>query len=163
MKNLLLMRHAKSSWKNESLTDHDRPLNARGKRDAPRIGRLLIEQNIVPDWIVCSTAKRARRTAALVADAAEFQGEMQLTDDLYHASPMEILEVVRRLDSQSSAVLVIAHNPGLEQLVDILTVLDEPFPTAALAQLHCDIPNWSTAHHQMPARLIHLWRPREIG
>ncbi|MFG0335704.1 MAG: SixA phosphatase family protein, partial [Maioricimonas sp. JB049] len=84
MKTLLLMRHAKSSWADPSKADHDRPLNARGKRDAPRMGQWLLEQNLVPDRIVSSTARRARKTASRVASGCGYTAEIVHERALYH-------------------------------------------------------------------------------
>ena len=77
MKTLLLLRHAKSSWDNSELADHDRPLNGRGRRDAPRMGQLLAQHDLTPDLIVTSAARRAATTAELVALAAEYGGDIQ--------------------------------------------------------------------------------------
>ena len=85
MKTLLLLRHAKSSWKESSLTDHDRPLNDRGQRDAARMGQLLTDEDLLPDLILLSTATRARTTAELVAASSGFDGEIRLDGELYHA------------------------------------------------------------------------------
>ncbi|MCA9071607.1 MAG: histidine phosphatase family protein, partial [Planctomycetaceae bacterium] len=95
MKTLFLMRHAKSSWKDESLPDHDRPLNKRGKRDAPRMGQLLLEQGVHPDRWLSSTALRARRTAELLAETLQFAGEIEFRSELYHAEPEQFLSVIR--------------------------------------------------------------------
>nr|NIL98123.1 hypothetical protein [Planctomycetales bacterium]NIP70269.1 hypothetical protein [Planctomycetales bacterium] len=94
MKTLLLLRHAKSSWDDSALDDHDRPLNKRGKRDAPRMGQLLVQQDLVPDCILTSTARRARKTAEAVAKACG--GVVPLTEmpELYHATAEEIVGVV---------------------------------------------------------------------
>ena len=93
MKTLLFLRHAKSSWKQTDVADHDRPLNKRGKQDAPRMGILLRQQQLTPDVIVSSTAARARCTADAVADACAFDGVVQLEPQLYLAAPAEILDV----------------------------------------------------------------------
>src|SRR3954467_7006421 len=121
MKTLLLMRHAKSSWKDDSLDDHDRPLNKRGKRDAPRMGELLREQKLVPDYIVSSSARRARKTADAVALAAEFRGETRITGELYMVQPGKMLEVLSQTPEAYNSVLLIAHNPGAEELLEQLT------------------------------------------
>ena len=85
MKTLLILRHAKSSWKHEQISDHDRPLNKRGKRDAPRIGRLLRDRNLAPELIISSTAKRARKTAAKAARECCYEGVIELCGELYLA------------------------------------------------------------------------------
>ena len=91
MKTLLLLRHAKSSWSQGVASDHDRPLNGRGERAAPLMGRLIRHHELVPDIVVTSTAVRAKRTADLVADACGYQDSIHTNDDLYHASTAEWL------------------------------------------------------------------------
>ena len=94
MKTLLLLRHAKSSWSHGVASDHDRPLNGRGERAAPLMGRLIRHHELVPDIVVSSTARRAHRTADLVADACGYEKEIRATGDLYHASTAEWVSVV---------------------------------------------------------------------
>src|SRR5688500_15561286 len=110
MKTLLLLRHAKSSWKDDSLDDHDRPLNERGKQEAPRMGQLLLDEQLLPDIILSSDAKRARRTVEKVCDAAGYRGETVLTSELYLANAAGYLKVLSRLPEHVSRVLVVGHN-----------------------------------------------------
>ena len=117
MKTLLILRHAKSSWKNTGLADHDRPLTKRGKRDAPRMGRLLRDENLTPDLIVSSTAKRALDTAEAVAEASGYEGEVESRPEFYMAGPEAYLRALRALSDDYECVMVIGHNPGLEELV----------------------------------------------
>src|SRR4051812_39488673 len=135
MKTLLLLRHAKSSWKNESLDDHDRPLNERGKKEAPKMGQLLLEQHLLPDLIVSSDAKRCRRTVERVCDAAGYRGETILSRELYLAKPATYFKVLARLSEPIPCVLVVGHNPGMEELLETLSERYEPMTTAALAHL----------------------------
>ena len=121
MKTLLILRHAKSSWKHPDLSDHGRPLNKRGKRDAPKIGYLLKEKDLVPDLIISSTAVRAERTAKMVAKASKYKGNVTLSDSLYAAGPDAYIDVIRNLQDKYNTVLVIGHKPGLEELVKILS------------------------------------------
>ena len=164
MRRLLLLRHAKSSWKEEGRSDHDRPLNRRGHRDAPVMGALLARQAIVPDRIVSSTALRARTTAEEVAQAAGFDGETQQDPRLYLADPETILEVVRECPDDAETVLVVAHNPGMQSLAVLLarSPEPEPFPTAALAQIDVQVDTWRRCRLGVPARLAGLWRPKEL-
>jgi phosphohistidine phosphatase len=162
MKTVLLMRHAKSSWDEPGVPDHDRPLNSRGKRDAPRVGRLLKEQGLRLDQIVSSTAKRARKTAQKVAEACEFAGEIALTDQLYLAAPQAYVHYLQGLTDDCQTVLVVGHNPGLEGLLDLLTGRYEPLPTAALAHVAFDIDSWHELSPQRPGSLLNLWRPKEL-
>ncbi len=162
MKTLLILRHAKSSWKQPGLADHDRPLNRRGNRDAPRVGRLLRRQALTPDLIVSSTAERARVTAAQVAEGAGYGGPVELDRQLYLADPEAIVDVVRGLGGEASRVLVVGHNPGLQELVARLTGKDEVLPTAALAQIELPIAGWAELRTSSRGRLAALWRPKEL-
>ncbi len=162
MKTLLILRHAKSSWKHAGLADHDRPLNRRGDRDAPRVGLLLRRQALTPDLIISSTAERARSTAAQVADRSGYGGPVELRRQLYLAEPEAIVDVVRSLGSEASRVLVVGHNPGLEELVARLSGHAEVLPTAALAQIELPIAEWAALRAFTPGRLVGLWRPKEL-
>ena len=162
MKTLLILRHAKSSWRDESLTDHDRPLNERGKRDAPLMGRLLRAQGLEPDAVVCSTAKRARKTASKVIAAGDYGVTVELRKELYHASPDVYIEVLQEQADPCSCVMVVGHNPGMEGLLAILTRRDEMFPTAALAQVELPIDRWRDLAMNTHGTLVQLWRPKEL-
>ena len=161
-KTLLVLRHAKSSWKHRELADHDRALNKRGKRDAPRMGKLLAQRKLRPDLIVSSTAKRARRTADEASDRCAYDGTVQLERKLYLAGPGAIIEVLRRVGGSARRVLLVGHNPGLEELVTRLTGRAEMLPTAALVQISLPIPSWKNLRSSTEGRLVNLWRPREL-
>lgn len=162
MKTLLLLRHAKSSWKDTDLDDHDRPLNKRGKRDAPRMGQLLRDEQLLPDLIVCSSAKRTWRTAELVAEAAGYRGETRITSDAYEASAAKLLTLIQSFTDSAQRILLIGHNPGLEELLEQLTGQYRPLSTAALARLEIPCEKWSEINFQTRAELQHLWQPREL-
>ena len=174
IKTLLILRHAKSSWKFPDLADHDRPLNKRGKRDAPKIGKLLKEKDLVPDLIISSTAVRAERTAKMVAKASKYKGKVTLTDSLYAAGPDAAgpdaagpdayIDALRNLQNKYNTVLVIGHNPGLEELVKILSGEEyHVMPTCALAHIRLDIQSWSDIVQMTgKGRLVRLWNPHEL-
>lgn len=161
-KTVLILRHAKSSWANGTLADHDRPLNARGNRDAPRMGRLLRREGLLPDLIITSTARRARATAELVGAAAGYEGEIEATRDFYLAPPPAYVRRLRALPSHVGRVLVVGHNPGMEELVEVLVGAEERFPTAALAQVALPIASWSELTLRTAGELLNLWRPKEL-
>ena len=144
MKTLYLMRHAKSSWKDHHLADHQRPLNQRGKKAAPEMGRRLKKKGVQLDAIVSSDAIRAMDTAAAVAEILELPPKaIRHTGDLYHATPDQILDVVYRLKNQWNQVMVVGHNPGLTELVQRL--YPEPIasvPTAGIVELRFDVSSW---------------------
>jgi phosphohistidine phosphatase len=162
MKLLLILRHAKSSWKNPGLDDHDRPLNKRGRRDAPRMGRLLQHEDLLPDLILSSTAVRARTTAEMVADTSCYEGTLELTPELYGAEPEVYIDLLGRLDDDYNNVMVVGHNPSLEQLLQTLTGTEETLPTAALAKVELEIDAWSELDGSRRGSLVQLWRPREL-
>lgn len=161
MKTLLILRHAKSSWKDAGLLDHDRPLNKRGKRDAPRVGELILQQGLVPDLIVSSTAKRARNTAKRVAKACGYTGEIQLTPQFYHAPAGIYIEILNNLLDDYSRVMVIGHNPGMEELVARLA-RSCTMPTAALANVSLPIIRWSELNGTTKGKLVNVWYPRDL-
>ena len=161
MRTLLVLRHGKSSRKHTNLSDHDRPLSKRGKRDAPRVGQWLRSRRLSPGAIISSTAKRARRTAEEVAQSSTFNGRVQLESRLYLADPATILDVVRGADAEAKRVLVVGHNPGLEELVARLTGNDEHLPTATLAQISLPIDQWRDLLLLTEGQLVSLWRPEE--
>ncbi len=162
MKELLILRHAKSSWADERLADHDRPLNARGERDAPRMGAFLRAEDLVPDLIVSSSAKRARKTAEAVADACGYEGDVRLSRHLYGAGPSVYLAVARACDDDVQRLMLVGHNPGIEELVELLSASYERMPTAALAHFELAVATWSAFTSIRTARLVNLWLPREL-
>ena len=163
MKTLMLLRHAKSSWDDESLSDHDRPLNRRGKKDAPAMGRLLLRENLVPETILSSTAVRARKTAEAVAKALKRKNGVTLLESLYLAPAGKLLaEAQAHAPEPTLRVLLVAHNPGMEDLVEILSGRRERFPTAALAVFELGIDRWAELALGVETKLVHLFRPKEL-
>jgi phosphohistidine phosphatase len=162
MKTLLLLRHAKSSWKHPELPDHDRPLNKRGKQDAPRIGGIVRDKGLVPDLIMSSTAKRARKTAKIVAKTCGYAGEVELTPAFYHAGPRTYIEVLSHLSDDYQRIMLVGHNPGMEELLGMLIGKIEPIPTATLALVLLPLAQWRELNHETTGKLINLWRPGEF-
>jgi phosphohistidine phosphatase len=162
MKTLLLLRHAKSSWKHPEMADHDRPLNKRGKQAAPLMGELLQNEDLIPDFILCSSAVRAHRTALLVAKACGYKGEIKLTRELYLAEPEDYVEVLRQVDEKHARVLVVGHNPGLESLIEALTGEAIAMPTASLAYLELSLQRWRDLDMDTECKLVNVWRPKEL-
>ena len=162
MNTLLILRHGKSSWDDPSLDDHDRPLNRRGIRDAPRMGRVLREQSLVPDCILSSTALRARSTVEMVIEASGYEGKVELSRDLYHADPGTWVEMLRMVPEALHRVLIVGHNPTLEDLLELLTRQYEQMPTAALACVELPLDQWSQLRTDTRGNLLHIWRPREL-
>jgi phosphohistidine phosphatase len=162
MKILLVLRHAKSSWNDPALDDHERPLNRRGRRDAPRMGELVREYGLMPDVVISSDAVRARLTTEAMAEALHYAGEILVDQRLYMASPDDILSLLRRVRQNAETVMIVGHNPGLEDLVEQLTGERQDLPTAALAQIVLPIDRWRDLTLSTRGTLMGHWRPKEL-
>jgi phosphohistidine phosphatase len=145
MKNLIVIRHAKSSWGDPALADFDRPLNKRGKRDAPLMGGILKSRGLIPDRVVSSPAKRARKTAKLIAGEIGYDTEaIDLKENLYLAEMPVLIELIRGLDDAWNRVYLIGHNPGLIDLVGRLageTITH--LPTCGVASIEFEVDSWT--------------------
>ncbi len=165
---LLILRHAKSAWDTPAATDFDRPLNRRGKRDAPRIGAWLYEQGYLPDHVVASPARRARQTVRRVCKALGIDpGGIDWQERVYLAGLPTLLEVLSGCPSTARRVLLVGHNPGLEELLEYLggTLLDPPpggkrLPTATVARLALP-DDWGRLASGC-GRLLAWIRPRDL-
>ena len=168
MKTLFILRHAKSSWHDAELSDYDRPLNKRGKRDAPRMGEHLRQYGLIPDLILTSSAKRARKTASKVAKACGYTRKVKRLDAFYHAPPGVYFETLQALPDTYPRVMVIGHNPTMEQLVMHLTGQIERMPTTALAHIELTIQRWeeldfySGLQTHPIGSLVNLWTPKTL-
>jgi phosphohistidine phosphatase len=162
MKTLLVLRHAKSSWSDPARDDHERPLNKRGRRDGPRMGELVREYGLIPDVVISSDAVRARLTARAVAEKARYGGEILLDRRLYLGSPADILSLLRTVRENAQTVMIVGHNPGLEELVERLTGERQDLPTAALAQIVLPIDRWRDLNLSTRGSLAGHWRPKEL-
>ena len=162
MKTLLILRHAKSSWNYPELSDYDRPLNARGKRDAPRMGKHLREQRLIPDSILTSSAKRARKTASRVAKACGYTRKVKKLDVFYDTVVGVYFEALQTLPDKYERVMVVGHNPTMEQLVGSLTGQARRMPTAALAHIELPIQHWEALDLNTVGTLVNLWTPKTL-
>jgi len=145
MKTLFLLRHAKSSWKDKTLTDFERPLNSRGRKAAETMSVFFKQEKVIPDLILCSCATRARQTADILVRAARLQTDLRFDERIYEASVSRLLEVITQIEKTARSVLIVGHNPGLEELLSALTTQTETMPTAALAKISFKISNWNNA------------------
>lgn len=162
MKTLYLLRHAKSSWTDASLRDFDRPLNDRGNEAAPLVGRYIREQKLKVDLLFSSPAVRARQTAALVKESAGLSAELLYDERIYEADAARLLEVVTQAGESADALMLVGHNPGLEQLLKLLTGEERQMQTAALACVALDVETWGKVR-AAAGRLEWLVRPKELG
>jgi phosphohistidine phosphatase len=165
MKRLYLLRHAKSSWKDTTLLDHDRPLAGRGRRAAKAIGRHLREQSIEPQLVLCSSARRARETLERLALAVS---TVRVEDDLYAASATQLLDRLHDVPDTVESVMLIGHNPGLQELAldlarpsSVTDDLAAKYPTAALATLQFTVSTWCDLDRES-GELVALVRPRDL-
>ncbi len=142
MKELLIMRHAKSSWDLPYSTDFDRPLSKRGQKAAPRMGEFLAERDLLPDLIVSSPAARAKETAELFIEAADYDGEIEFESGIYHAYADDLVTVVQSLPDEMDRVMLVGHNPGFETLVEQLCGGAVRMPTAAIAYIWLSAASW---------------------
>jgi phosphohistidine phosphatase len=126
------------------------------------MGQLLAEESLLPELILCSSAKRCRKTAEHVIAESGYRGETRITGELYEAGAEKLRETLAGLPGEPPAVLLIAHNPGLEELLEELIEVYTPLTTAALAQIELTIHHWSELDEKTRGRLINLWQPREL-
>jgi phosphohistidine phosphatase len=162
MKSILILRHAKSSWGHPEVNDHDRPLNKRGKRDAPLMGELLYNEHLIPEFIISSDAKRARLTAKIVAKAAGYNGKIALNQSLYAGRPAAYVRVLRDMPNEYSRVLMVGHNPALEELVSILTGENHSLSTCSLVHIQIRINKWTELENKTKGKLSGIWHPRNL-
>jgi phosphohistidine phosphatase len=165
MKTLLLMRHAKSSWKESNIPDHDRPLNRRGKHDAPLMGKLLRDQKINLDLIISSTALRAETTANLIAKAVRYKGKIILDKSVYNAEPMHLLNLLSNSSDEYNSILLVGHNPTMEETVQMITNSPEiTMATCAIAHLTLSIDAWTDLKEKQTfsSKLENFWTPKEL-
>lgn len=153
MLTLCLLRHAKSSWKNPSLPDRDRPLATRGITDAPRMGKAMAEHGIAPELVLCSSARRTRDTLDLVLPELRVEPKVVYEDALYHASPETMLEMLHDVQPGANRVMLVGHNPELQSFaLDLVGAgpkhfrdrLRTKYPTAALAVINFAAGLWKS-------------------
>ena len=145
MKTLLILRHAKAVSKDPTLPDHDRPLDKLGEDDALFMGKLMKDKDVIPSLIISSTANRAKATAELVAKGCGYQGDIVLNPSLYEAKPKDYLAILDTLSDKYSTVLIVGHNPTVENTVHMLTNSSDVIVILSCALAHLSIPieKWS--------------------
>jgi phosphohistidine phosphatase len=151
MLTLSLLRHAKSSWKDPTIPDHDRPLNTRGKTEAPLMGKAVAKHGLAPDLVLCSTARRTRDTLELVLPELKKEPKIVYEDGLYHGTPQEMLDLLRQVPPSASQVLLVGHNPELQSFaLDLIGSgakhlkdrLETKYPTAGLVVVRFQAGDW---------------------
>lgn len=144
-KTLYLVRHAKSSWKNEGLTDEERPLNKRGKHDAPFMGSLLRQRNEIPELLVSSPAKRALSTAKLYAGELGYSKEnIVVIEELYMADVSDFIKIMKDINDSVNRVMLFSHNPGITYFVNYISGSNiDNIPTAGTARIDFKMNSWT--------------------
>jgi phosphohistidine phosphatase len=137
-------------------------LNKRGKKDAPHMGSLLKDKELVPQKILSSPAVRAKMTAESVVEKSGFKGKINYLDGFYLAEPSVYADALKSLPDDVERVMLIGHNPGMEGLVQILSGQVESLPTGAIAYLVIPVKHWSEIDGSTRGEIIQLWRPREL-
>jgi phosphohistidine phosphatase len=161
MKTLFLVRHAKSSWDDTSLPDRDRPLNDRGRRDAPKMGERLAKRDVNPDLILSSPAVRALETAEIIAKKLGYRRKKIVVDDrLYGVAADDLLNLIQKLDDKLQRVMLFGHNPELTELAHRLSSKISHLPTCAVAEFTFDAKSWSKIGKVKPAKVA-LDYPKE--
>lgn len=159
MKTLFLLRHSKSSWKDTRLDDHDRPLNGRGRDEALLVGEYMRQRGLTPAFVAVSTARRAMQTAAEVLGVLRYNGLVRVSRDLYLAEAESLLAFIAKTPARYPNLLVIAHNPGLELLLESLTGQAVPMPTSSLVHIELPIETWRELSPDQNSTLLENWHP----
>lgn len=171
MRRLILFRHAKSDWSDDGLDDHDRGLSARGRKAAGPMGAWLAGRGFRPDLVLCSTARRAKTTWDLAKSAFTPSPKARFERGIYLAPPTALLDQVRSAEADVQTLLIVGHNPGLEQFVELLAskgdpearrALSEKFPTAGIAVIDFPYDDWSKISPN-DGRLDRFVTPRALG
>ena len=144
MKTLYLVRHAKSSWKHPELSDFKRPLNKRGKRDAPVMGRFLRDKDIIPDIIISSPAIRAAKTAKVISDILSYpRSKLIYNDDIYEASTTALFKIVNKIDDRFKSVMLVGHNPAMTYFANTLAnIRIDNIPTCGIVCTKLATSSW---------------------
>lgn len=161
MKRLYILRHAKSSWNDSTLSDFERPLNDRGREAAPFMGELMAKRGWVPGIFFSSPAVRAMQTARFVIDSSGFAPPLVIDERIYEASSQALKQIVTGLDEGHNSAILVGHNPGIEGLIELMTGEKQRMPTAALAIIDIEAESWERAF-ETKAILVETVKPKEL-
>ncbi len=162
MKTLFLLRHAKSSWSDQNLQDFDRPLNARGRKGAELIATFIKKQKVSPDLVISSPAVRARETIEIIVKTVKLPAELRFDQRIYEASALVLIEVISQIEEDKSKVLLVGHNPGMENLLEMLTGQVAQMATCTLARIDLKADRWTKALEGQ-GKLDWQVKPKELG
>ncbi|MDK9693045.1 MAG: histidine phosphatase family protein [Sulfurimonas sp.] len=161
MKKLYIIRHAKSSWKDEALNDFDRPLNKRGKQNAPFMGKRVKERGITPDIIVSSPAMRAKTTAKMIAKEVNYSKDILFNQDIYESSPSRLHEILTNIDNNCGILFLVGHNPSLNMLAGYYVDFSQNIPTCGVVEIEFDCDKWADISAKN-AKFISFDYPKKI-
>ena len=161
---LLVMRHAKSSWSSGVASDHDRPLNGRGRRDAPNMGAHLRRHGLAPEWVLSSDSQRTRETWDGVSTELTDTPHVRFEPSLYHGGYGDLRPLLTEVPADVQNVMALGHNPGWSDLVSILCGAHVSLTTANVAVLRIERPDWTTAAYaEGQWELVALYRPKTLN
>jgi phosphohistidine phosphatase len=162
MKKLLLVRHGKSSWDNPDIADHERPLTTRGKESASTIGKFLKKEDLIPDLIISSTAKRANKTADIIGKKSSYNQKILESEALYSGSSEDYTNIIHEIADKNKTVLLVGHNPVIEDVVERITAEKRIMKTCSLAHIDLSIDSWKNFHYRKKYKLVALINVREL-
>ncbi len=161
---LLLVRHGKSSWKDTGISDQDRPLSKKGMKDATKMGKIIKALSLIPDIIISSSAKRATDTATYISEFCGYNKQIEIDPSLYLSDSRSYINTISTISNSHNRVLIVGHNPTLEELVEVLTKRIEKIPTCALVHININIPEWQLIANigKYDAIIVNIWKPKKI-
>ncbi|EDZ61473.1 phosphoglycerate mutase [Sulfurimonas gotlandica GD1] len=160
MKRLFVIRHAKSSWKDMTLSDFNRPLNKRGSADAPLMGKRLKERDVMPDIILSSPAQRAKTTAEIIASKVNYSKEIVFNDDIYASTEMSLHKIIKNTNDKHKTLFLFGHNPDLNMFVEEYVDFDENIVTCGVVEIEFDCKSWKDISRKK-AKLISFDYPKK--
>lgn len=162
MKTLWLLRHAKSSWSDATLDDHERPLNKQGRGAALAVGKFIKQTKLQPDLVLCSTALRVRETFEIISGVVRLNAKVEYHHSLYLSDRSRLIEHISSLSESLNTIMLVGHNPGMEALLRYLVGVEKRFPTAALAEISMNIESWQQVKSPNIGKLQRLIYPRDL-
>jgi len=160
IKTLYIIRHAKSSWKDLALDDFERPLNKRGKRDAPVMGERLAKNQVMPDIILSSPAKRAKMSAKIIANKVHYDKKIIFKQEIYEADQQTLQKIVNNIDDRYDTAFLVGHNPGLNELAEYYVNYEENLPTCGIIGIAFTCNHWKESNAEN-ARLLSVDYPKK--
>ena len=159
MKKLILMRHAKYDWREAGSSGHSAPLNAQGRKDSLKMGRVLVGERIKMDAIFCSTAQRTRETLSLLLEEFSFESTPRYLDQLYTAELRDYLDMLMQLSPNVEVVMIVGHNPTIASAVEFFTERYQAFTPASVALIEFEIEKWDELIENPMGKLLGYWTP----